>query len=177
MAIVGVAHLNLAAAAEIGVALDRVVVVDPTPGQWASAVAALVGAVDVVLTGPAPRAKAADHRRLQARARERGSVLVQVGSGGPTEGIDLTLTVTSSSWEGLGRGHGVLRSRLVTIEAAGRREAARPRRVDVLLPGPSGAVEVPDVAAVTHGGWAGADVDDLIAAVPDDEQGWIECVG
>ena len=78
-AVVGCPGLGLAAAAEAGVALERLALVaEPEPGDWAGVVAALVGAVDVVVVGPTHRVRAADARRLAARARERGTVLVQL---------------------------------------------------------------------------------------------------
>jgi hypothetical protein len=43
-------------------------------------------------------------------------------------------------WRGLGAGHGYLRSREVTIRAAGRGAYARPLAVRVLLPGPEGKI-------------------------------------
>jgi hypothetical protein len=85
--------------------------------------------------------KPADARRLVARARERGSVLVQLGSGWATE-ADLTLAITAARWEGLDHGHGHLRSRQVTITRTGRGEAARPRTAALWLPGPGGTAEV-----------------------------------
>ncbi len=157
VAIVGLADLGLAAADEMGVDLRRIVVADPSPGQWVAAVAALVGSVDVVVICPPRHVKESDVGRLQARARERGTVLISVG---PLNGVDVNLTVTASRWHGVGAGHGVLQYRQVTVEATGRREATRPRRVEVLLPGPSGRVEVPS----DTGSWAGSDITHLIDA-------------
>ena len=78
-AVVGCPGLGLAAVAEAGVALERLALVaEPEPGDWAGVVAALVGAVDVVVVGPTHRVRTADARRLAARARERGTVLVQL---------------------------------------------------------------------------------------------------
>ena len=70
----------------------------------------------------------ADARRLAARARERGSVLVRRGR--PRrwpEAADVSLTVTSTTWEGLGQGHGHLRARRAVVEAGGRRGRRRAR--------------------------------------------------
>ena len=147
VATVGVTDLGLAAAAELGVALERLVVVDrPPPSSWATVVATLVDAFDVVLLGPGQRVRATDARRLTARARERGSVLVVLDpAGGTGRGRvlepEVVLTVTGARWEGLGWGYGHLRARRVRVEAAGRRAAARPRRADLLL-GPDVALDV-----------------------------------
>lgn len=152
-AFVGLPGAGLAAAAELGVALERVAVIDPPePAAWPTVVAALLGAFDLVLVAPGHRLSAGVVRRLTARARERGTVLVPVAgpagrfTGAWPEAPELRLGAVSSRWSGLHQGHGHLRSRLLTVEATGRRSLARPRRVDVLLPGPSGGVEAPDVA-------------------------------
>ena len=145
-AAVGLPSLGLAAAAELGVALDRFPLV-PAPGRgtgaggWAWVVAALVDAVDVVLARPPSGAgvRAADARRLTARVRERGAVLVVAGGGWP-EPAEVQLTVTSTAWEGVGQGHGRLRARRVEVVAGGRGAAALQRRVPLWLPHADGGV-------------------------------------
>jgi hypothetical protein len=52
---VGVADVNLATAAEVGVALERVAVIQPSPAQWAATIAAVVGAFDIVVLAPCHR--------------------------------------------------------------------------------------------------------------------------
>ena len=136
-AVVGDPGLGLAAVGEAGVALERLLVVDPPePSGWAGAVAALVGAVDVVLVAPG-RVKGGDSRRLTSRLRERGSVLIRIGN--VTTGVDVALRVESVEWSGLGVGHGLLQSRRVVVRAEGRGASARPRTAELLLPGPAGA--------------------------------------
>lgn len=215
VALVGVPALGLAAAAELGVALERVAVIEAPPADtWAVVLGALVGAFDLVLFGPpgaetralddgspdgrSPagrsssgwssadrsdrsdrstaggpgRVPAADLRRLAARARERGSVLVHLDtpaasrsaaapgatSGrGPTSGVasaarartwaraldlDLRFSVGDARWHGLGDGHGHVRGRQVTVELTGRRQAARPQRADLWLLDPDGRLRV-----------------------------------
>lgn len=150
VAAVGFPSLGLLAAAELGLALERFVLVaspdtEPGPdnetGTWATAVAALVDAFEVVLVQATHRVGGRDARRLAARTRERGAVLVQVGSQVWPEGADVTLEVTGATWEGLGEGHGHLRARKVTVVAGGRREAAKPRRAEFWLPSADGVVE------------------------------------
>jgi hypothetical protein len=136
-AVVGDPGLGLAAAAEAGVVLERMLVIDPGPSA-AGVVAALVGAVDVVLVGPGVRIRPADVRRLSARMRERGSVLIRIGAI-DEQGVDIGLRIVESEWAGLGVGHGLLRARRVRIETQGRGAAARPRGAALLLPGPHGA--------------------------------------
>lgn len=143
---VGLPALGLAAAAEVGMALERLVLVsEPPRASWGSVMAALVDGFDVILLGPVRRVRAAEARRLTARSRERGSVLVMLEAG--PEGAlepDLRLRSGSVRWEGLGRGHGHLRARRVTVEVSGRRRAARPRRLTLWLPGPDGVIAVMD---------------------------------
>jgi hypothetical protein len=151
-AAVGVPTLGLAAAAGFGVDLGRLVLVaPPAAADWATVVATLLDAFEVVVARPsARRVGAADARRLAARARERGSVLLRLGppSSWP-EAADVTLTVTATRWEGLGQGHGHLRARRAVVEAGGRRAFDRPRRAELWLPGPGGALaEAPPLAEV-----------------------------
>ncbi len=147
-AIVGMPSVGLMAAGEAGVALNRVLMVSPpTPGSWAAVVAALIGSVDTIMVSGGRRAGSGDLRRISARLRERGSVLIRVG-GSAVIGADVELRVTSCEWEGLGDGHGVLRHRHVKVEAGGRGASARPRSTEMLLPGPSGAAADPGPAPV-----------------------------
>ena len=169
VAVVGEEGLGLAAAAEAGLALERLLMVAALePRAAVEATAALVGSVDVVLVGSGVRLGAADHRRLAARLRERGSVLIGLAGGalgggalaggalgggalgggglsgralggGALAGADVRLQVVSSRWSGLGDGWGLLRTRHVSVRAEGRGAAGRPRSVDLLLPGPDGA--------------------------------------
>jgi len=152
VAAVGLGSLGLVAAAELGVALERLVLV-ADPGRdrgegertgWPSVVAALVDGFDVVLVGAeaGARLRAADARRLVARVRERGTVLVGVGAELPGERSPLRLTLAAASWSGLGEGWGHLRGRRVTVEASGRGGATRIRQAELWLPAPAGGVEL-----------------------------------
>ena len=140
-AVVGIPALGLLGAGELGLPLERVVLVDEPPAKaWSTVVAGLLDAFEVVLVRPTRRLGASEQRRLLARARDRGSVLVQAGGRADVwaEAPDLRLTVVDAAWKGLGPGHGHLQARLVTVEVTGRRGAARPRRVELWLPGPDG---------------------------------------
>jgi hypothetical protein len=137
-AVVGVPTLGAAAAAEVGVALDRLALV-PNPGpDWATVVGVLLDGVDIVVAaapGPVAPAVAA---RLAARARHRGSVLVPYGR---WERADVTLDAVRGVWHGLGAGRGRLRCRQLTVTARGRGAAGGvPKRVDVWLPRLSGVL-------------------------------------
>jgi hypothetical protein len=136
-AAVGLPALGLGAAAELGVQLERLALV-PAPGERFSAVvAALLDGMDLLLLGLPVPVRSADARRLVARARERGTVLVVLehpGSRWP-EGPDLRLSVADARWEGLGCGHGHLRRRRLEVVVSGRRAATRERRATLWLPG------------------------------------------
>jgi hypothetical protein len=159
---VGFPALGVLAAAELGVCLGRFALVAPPPAAvWGQVVASVVDAVDVTLVRPPARVRAGDARRLVARARERGSVVVLAGGGTWPEAPDVRLTVTASAWEGLGDGHGHLTARKVEVRTDGRRGAARPGRHELWLPGPDGgvaAVERVAVVAADPGAEAGAAV-------------------
>jgi hypothetical protein len=140
-AAVGLPWLGLVAAAELGVNLERLALV-PAPGdQWPVVAAALLDGMDLLLLGPPGRVRPADGRRLTARAREQGTVLVVLEPAGGRcwpEAPDLRLLIRQATWEGLGVGHGHLRSRRVEVVVTGRRAAARERREVLWLPGPAG---------------------------------------
>lgn len=144
VATVGLPSLGLAAAAELGLALERLALVrEPSPASWGSVVAALVGAFDIVLLAPTHRVRTADARRLTARLRERGSVLVQLETGARSAlEADVRLMTENIAWQGLGHGHGRLQARRVRIEVSGRRRAARPRHVELWLSDEDGRVAV-----------------------------------
>lgn len=135
-AIVGLPTVGALAAAEAGIDLARCALV-PDPGPtWPTVVAALLDAIDLVVLAPPRNVRAADARRLSARARERGSVLLVVGGRWP-EGPDVRLQPVAATWTGIGDGHGALASRQLDVVAGGRGAAARQRRVRVALPAAS----------------------------------------
>jgi hypothetical protein len=158
VAAVGLGSLGLVAADALGVVLERLVLV-ADPGRdragWASVLGALVDGFDVILvstsastsastgsagSGGPVRLRPADARRLVARVRERGGILVAVGGDLPGERSPVSLTVSAARWEGLGAGWGHLQGRRVTVETGGRGDAIRPRRADLWLPDANGQV-------------------------------------
>lgn len=140
IAVVGAPDLGLVAAAEFGVRLDRVLVVETPPlHQWPAVVASLLEAVDVVAIAPEGRVGQRDARRLHARAREQASILLHLdGAATWPTAVDVRLDVSIDRWQGLGWGHGCLRARQATVTSIGRRSAARPVSATVWLPGPNG---------------------------------------
>ena len=139
-AIVGLPTLGAEAAEGFGLALDRLVLV-PDPGdRWISVAAALAEVVPVIAVRPPQRPHDAEVARLSARLRDRGGVLLIAGEWSQA---DVSLQLTDPHWSGVGTGHGLLRSRTVTVSAQGRRFPAS-RRVTVQLPGPQGALAARD---------------------------------
>jgi len=131
---VGFVSLGLVAAAELGIELARFALVPRPNRQWSVVVAALLDALDVVLVRPPVAVSASDARRLAARARERGSVLVPVLDRGTTwPQSDLHLSCTGREWQGVGAGHGHLSKQRLRVEVVGRGAASRPRQALVAL--------------------------------------------
>ncbi|WP_265523582.1 hypothetical protein [Oerskovia flava] len=130
-AAVGFPGVGVLAAADAGADLGRFVLV-PRPGPDAAvAIAALLDGMDVVVVGPQAALTDPERRRLGARARERGAVLV---SSVPWVGAHVVLTARAGTWTGVDRGAGWLRRRTVLVERAGRAGAARAVRLEVEVP-------------------------------------------
>ena len=131
--VIGLPDINAHAAAECGVALDRLALI-PDPGSsWLEVTAALLDAVDLVVLNPPRECRPSDARRLIARARQRRSVLILIDGNthrGPRnrpprrlwpEPPDVVFTPTRSEWHGLGQGHGCLTDATITVHTTGRR--------------------------------------------------------
>ncbi|WP_091505197.1 MULTISPECIES: hypothetical protein [Amycolatopsis] len=130
-AAVGMPNLGLVAAEELGVEVGRLALV-PRPGvEIASVAAALLDGVDLVAVAPGGVAPSVA-RRLSARARHRGAVLLSLG---PWPGAELELTCVTAQWTGLDSGAGHLRSRRLEVRVSGRGAAARARHAELTLPG------------------------------------------
>ena len=134
-AVVGQPTIGVLAAAEMGVDLSRLILV-PTPGPDAALVlAALLDGVDILVVGPETPLLSSDRRKLAARARERGAVIIATT---PWTGAHIELNVAGVRWRGLGMGNGRLQSRELLVERTGRGSAAQRARVEIVLP--SGAL-------------------------------------
>ncbi|MBJ7308105.1 MAG: hypothetical protein JHC63_09630 [Acidimicrobiia bacterium] len=142
VAVVGLSDLAPVAVLEAGLDAERVAFIDPGgSGRGVDVVAALVGAIDIVVLDSRLSLRDSDTRRLGSRLRERGSILVVVSPGDePTSqwSSDLVFTVRDSRWEGLGCGHGHLRSRRVRVGVGGRGRASRNMQHELLLPAADG---------------------------------------
>lgn len=132
------------AAAEAGIALDRFAVVRPPsgmtfpPDRWATVVAALLDGMSLVLVElPPPGSgviRAADARRLVARAREREVILVPFGAAAnwPAD-VSLRVRAVGGAWPGLDAGSGVLGERTVRLHVEGRGAATRGTTSELVL--------------------------------------------
>ena len=148
-ALVGLPRISAESADEYGIDLRRLAVI---PSQrvaqagatgWSTAVGALLDSMDVVVACPPPHLIPGDVRRLAARARTRDAVLMpylNVGAG-EWPGADVRLSVRDTQWVGADGGSGRLTRRRITVEVAGRGQAARPRSAELWLPASGGGVQ------------------------------------
>ncbi len=131
VAFVGAPAVGMLAAADAGISLERTAVV-PDPGPDSPAVlAALLDGMDVVVVGPQAALLPADRRRLAARTRQRGAVLVATGH---WPGAHVVLDARGGAWAGADAGAGWLRRRTLSVLRTGRGSAARPVEIDVEVP-------------------------------------------
>lgn len=133
-ALVGLPGIGLLAAAELGVDLDRLVVV-PDPGpDVLQVLSVLADGVDLIAVG-APGGALGTPARLRVltgRLRQHGAVLLVSGQ---WPGADLVLSARHTGWVGIGRGTGRLRDRQLTVSVGGRRAGALGKEVTILLSG------------------------------------------
>lgn len=116
--VIGVPELGIEAAATLGVALDRCVLI-PHPGAQATGIATTLSeALTVVLMRPTAQVSPGEAERLAARLREHGAAIVTLGNWPRTTS---TLRVTASRWRGLGAGRGMLTVRELTVQSLDRR--------------------------------------------------------
>jgi len=131
VAVVGLPGVGVLAAQQTGVELGRLALV-PHPGPDAPTVlAALLDGVDIVIVGPEVALVDSDRRRLMARARERGAVLLSTAA---WPGAHLVLAAEPAGWSGLGDGYGHLRSHRLSVTRSGRGSAGRAVQAEVVLP-------------------------------------------
>lgn len=142
---VGADSLGALAAAESGVDLGRLALVRSPGPLWAPATAALLEGLDVVVLRLATPARLVEARRLAARARQHGSVLVVLSlPGAPSrawpEVPEVSLVVRGGRWRQGAEGRGSLGSRRVEVVSRGRGAASREKSLGLWLPGPDGTV-------------------------------------
>jgi hypothetical protein len=137
LAVVGAPDLGMLAAADAGVALERVALVPRAGDDPAGVVAALLDGMTYVVVGLGARLTASERRRLLARARERGSGLVSVD---PWEQAAARLDVVAHRWSGTDAGGGYLRRCEVDVARTARGVTDR---WTLTLPTPGGSLVEP----------------------------------
>jgi len=130
--VVGVPEFGVEAAASFGIDLDRLVLV-PHPGdQWLAVTSAIADVMTVVVTRPPKRVSDTTLSRLTARLRKSGSTLLVLGTWPHSEAM---LSLSESSWSGIGNGNGHLSARQVTVTVTSRL-GERPTSARLWLPDP-----------------------------------------
>lgn len=146
--VLGMPDLGTEAAARLGIDLARLVLV-PSPGtQWLTVAAAMADVLGVVVAAAPTRVTAADASRLTARLRQKSTTLILLGD---WPGAEATLRVSSSTWAGLGDGHGYLGERQLLVDVTGRSGQSRPVRVTLPTAGSPRAQPAGTAASVTPG--------------------------
>jgi hypothetical protein len=143
--VVGIPEFGAEAAAELGIALERLVLV-PSPGEhWLTVTAQLAEVLPVVLVRPPSiGASPAEAARLASRLRQRDATLLVAG---PWAGAEATLEVTGGSWAGIGAGWGYLTARELDVVVTAREVRSR-HRVRVETGFRLGAAAAPPAAPV-----------------------------
>lgn len=122
-AVVGLPDIGWAAAAELGVQLDRVAVIPDPGGDVLQTLSVLADGVEVVVVKVPERAAVgtpARRRILSARLRQHGTVLLTLGR---WPGADLAVSAVTERWDGIDAGHGRLRGRQLRVRVVARRSA------------------------------------------------------
>lgn len=133
-AAVGTPELGAVAAAGLGVELERFPLI-PNPGpDWATVVGALVDGFDLILLQTNNALPAPLTRKLEARMRPRGTVLVLLSPmPNAWHHTDFVMREADVTYSGLGYGHGAITGRNFSVVLEGRGAAARPRRTEMAV--------------------------------------------
>ncbi|MCB1255963.1 MAG: hypothetical protein KDB26_02600 [Microthrixaceae bacterium] len=148
--------LGWASAVELGVDLRHVVVVDVEDHDVLDAIGVMVDVFDMVMCGDLRELPHSKVRKLLARVKERGCVLVTMGERSKTvlagwgvtqerfegwgEVPDSLVYVEGVTWAGLGAGRGRLGERRLVVRVKNRRGLVRTHPIEVRLPAKGGAV-------------------------------------
>jgi hypothetical protein len=147
--IVGVPEFGIEAAASFGIDLNRLVLV-PQPGdQWLAVTAAIADVLTVVVAKPPRQASEGNLARLAARLRQRGSTLIVVGSHNAWPQSEAMLSLSQSSWSGIGDGAGHLTARQVTVTVS-TRGGGRSRSARMWLPDSDGSISSASIPSPVH---------------------------
>ena len=137
----GWGDFGVEAAAGLGIALDRTVLV-PDPGEhWLEVTAALIDVLRVVVLRPSVAPDERSAGILDSRLRTRSAVLVVWGE---WPGCEARVSLEQGRWTGPEAGRGRLRSRHARVVV--RRGARPPVRADLTFSGGVEAVAPPSLA-------------------------------
>ncbi len=120
--VIGIPDFNVEAAANLGIDLDRLILIPHLDGQWLAVTAAMVDVVSIILTIAPATITGSDAARLRARLRQRGAALITIGAWPQSEAV---LSVSENTWGGLGTGSGHLQTRRLKVTAKGHNGRSR----------------------------------------------------
>jgi len=127
-AVVGIPDAGVAAASELGVNVDRLVLVPYPDKQWLSVVGALIDVVGIVALGSVEAPSDRTLSTLSGRLREREATLL-VRRAWPRSEASISVR---HQWSGVHEGGGLLHEHLVQIDALPRH--GRPvRRAELMI--------------------------------------------
>ncbi len=151
-ALVDVGTFGADAASEFGIPLERIVRVETGAAEaerttgvgavasWIDVMGAAVDGFDVVVTTVPAELRGARSpaavRKLVTRVQQKGAIVVVLGESGALN-CDLVLSTGHTEWTGVTQGAGHLRSRVIHVEAGGRRLPVS-RHVSLLVDATSG---------------------------------------
>jgi hypothetical protein len=147
--IVGPPDLGVVAAVELGVDLERLVVVASPRTRAATAIGALVEGCDVVLLRLPLAMSRTEMLRLGARARQRRVLVVLLSDPRSRavawpEAPDITVQIRSSVFSGIESGSGRIAGRRIEIETVHRRSGGLRAPVALWLPAVTGELRLVD---------------------------------
>jgi recA bacterial DNA recombination protein len=154
--IVGPPDLGVVAAVELGVDLERLVVVASPRTRAATAIGALVEGCDVVLLRLPLAMSRTEMLRLGARARQRRVLIVLLSDPRSRavawpEAPDITVQIRSSAFYGIESGSGRIAGRRVAIETMHRRSGGLRAPVVLWLPSVTGELRLVDEGEMGEG--------------------------
>lgn len=154
--IVGPPDLGLVGAVELGVDLERLVVVAAPRLRAATAIGALVEGCDVVLLRLPLAMTRTEMLRLSARARQRRVLVVLLSDPRSRavawpEAPDITVQIRSSVFYGIESGSGRIAGRRVEIETMHRRSGGLQAPVALWLPAVTGELRLVDESEMDEG--------------------------
>ena len=121
---IGVPEVGVEAAAALGIALERFVLV-PRPGAHTISITGTLSEVlTIMLVRPPRQMRPGEAERVAARVRDHGGAVIALDA---WPRADSTLRVATVRRRGLGEGHGLLETTELTVHTEGRRGPRRHR--------------------------------------------------